>query len=49
MSPGRRSSYSAATAVRVGDPAFAKWFVPVVNEPGTTIVVSMPNLESSTA
>ena len=30
-----------------GRPAWAKWFVPEVKAPGTTITVSMPNRASS--
>ncbi|MDG9702575.1 hypothetical protein [Streptomyces sp. DH37] len=32
-----------------GVPALAKWLVPVVNAPGTTIAVSMPNGSTSAA
>jgi hypothetical protein len=36
-------------SVPAGWPACAKWLVPVVNEPGTMIVVSIPNRASSAA
>src|SRR5436309_6922070 len=35
------ASYSATRASSAGRPECAKWFVPLVNAPGTTIVVSM--------
>jgi hypothetical protein len=42
MRSGRRVSYSAATSESAAWPALAKWFVPVVKEPGTTMTVSIP-------
>jgi hypothetical protein len=36
-------------SVRAARPALAKWLVPVVKEPGTMMVVSMPKRASSAA
>jgi len=49
MRPAYSLSYAAATAWSAGWPALAKWLVPVVKEPGTTIVESIPNRASSAA
>src|SRR5882724_5049301 len=39
--------HAAARAVSAGWPACAKWFVPSVNAPGTTIEVSIPHRVNS--
>jgi hypothetical protein len=43
------ASYSAARASSAGRPEWAKWLVPLVKAPGTTIVVSMPQRDNSRA
>ena len=49
MSPVGPLAYSAARAASAGAPAWAKWFVPLVKAPGTTIEVSIPQRASSPA
>ncbi len=53
LNPGSETEWShfisSSTAWSPGEPALAKWLVPLVNAPGTMIDVSMPHRVSSRA